>query len=47
MPEEVVEDAIQVKIMPKINQAFSGPASSVMGMQGARLARSATPGPRS
>jgi len=47
MPEEVVEDAIQVKIMPKVNQAFSGLASSVSSVQGPRVARSSTPGPRS
>ena len=47
MPEEVVEDAIQVKIMPKVNQAFSGLASSVTSLQGPRVARSSTPGPRS
>jgi hypothetical protein len=55
MPEDT-EDAIQVKVLPKFNQAFSGPASAItgmqgpassaLGMQGSRSVRSVTPGRR-
>ena len=40
MPEEVAEDAIKVKVIPKFNEAFSG-------TRAAAIARSSTPGPRS
>lgn len=40
VPDAVVEDAIRVSIVPKLNQAFSGTRASV-------IARSSTPGPRS
>jgi hypothetical protein len=44
MPDEV-EEAIQVRVLPRINMPFSGPASAA-GLQGARSTRSSTPGPR-